>query len=222
MASYVPSSAAEQQEMLSFLGLSSLDELYSELPAQVKLAGELNIPQGQSELAVRRQMQALADNNTVFRSVFRGAGAYRHYIPSIVKAVGSKEKFITAYTPYQPEISQGILQSIFEYQTMICELTGMDGSNASVYDAATACAEAIAMCADKKRPVAYASATLHPEYLLTIKTYCYAAGRELVVIPEKDGVTDLYRRLRRAPAAQLLRANRGRGSPCRSGPRRRG
>lgn len=193
MGSYVPNSIAEQKAMLDFLGLSSLEELYSELPDAVKLNRELNIPEGKSELEVRRQMQAMADQNKVFRTIFRGAGAYRHYIPSIVKAVGSKEKFITAYTPYQPEISQGILQSIFEFQTMICELTGMDGANASVYDAATACAEAIAMCidVDDDREVAYASATMHPDYLRTIQTYCYAANRKLVIIPEKDGVTDL-------------------------------
>lgn len=191
MGSYVPNSAAEQQKMLDFLGLKSLDDLYSELPKEVMIKGELNIPAGQSELAVKRQMQGLADQNKIFRTVFRGAGAYRHYIPSIVKAVTSKEKFITAYTPYQPEISQGILQSIFEYQTMICELTGMDVSNASVYDAATACAEAVAMCSERKRTVAYVSATVNPEYLDTIKTYCYAQNREMIIVPEKDGVTDL-------------------------------
>ena len=191
MGSYIPNSTAEQKKMLDILELNSLDELYNELPQEVMLKGELNIPEGLSELEVRRQMQALADKNTVFRSIFRGAGAYRHYIPSIVKAVASKEKFISAYTPYQPEISQGVLQSIFEFQTMICELTGMDGSNASVYDGASACAEAIAMCADKKRSIALISATVNPEYVRAVKTYCYGAGRELIVIPEKDGVTDL-------------------------------
>ncbi len=206
MGSYVPNSATEQEQMLAFLGLTSLEELYSELPAEVKLRGELNIPEGQSELAVRRQMQALAGKNKVFRTIFRGAGAYRHYIPSIAKAVASKEKFITAYTPYQPEISQGVLQSIFEFQTMICELTGMDGANASVYDGASACAESIAMSVDveDEREVAYVSATIHPDYLRTVQTYCYAANRQLVVIPEKDGRTD----------ADFLRENMGDNAAC--------
>jgi glycine dehydrogenase subunit 1 len=190
MASYVPNSKASQEQMLEYLGLTDIGGLYDGLPDEVKLKDGLKLEAGKSELDVRRRMQGLADMNRIFPTVFRGAGAYRHYIPSIVKAVASKEKFITAYTPYQPEISQGILQSIFEYQTMICELTGMDGSNASVYDGATACAEAVAMCADKKRAKAYVSAAVNPEYLRVIKTYCYAAERELVIIPEKDGVTD--------------------------------
>ena len=190
MGYYVPNSTAEQEKMLSFLGLESLDDLYNELPDEVKLKEKLNIPEGKSELEVRRQMEALAGKNRIFRTIFRGAGAYRHYIPSIVKAVASKEKFITAYTPYQAEISQGVLQSIFEFQTMICELTGMDASNASVYDGASACAEAIAMCVERKRDVVYISETVHPDYMRTIQTYCYAADRELVVVPEMDGITD--------------------------------
>ena len=190
MGAYVPNTAAEQGEMLAFLGLRSLDDLYSELPEEVKIRGDIRLPSGQSELEVRRRMEELAGRNTVYRTMFRGAGAYRHYIPSIVKAVASKETFVTAYTPYQPEISQGVLQSIFEYQTMICELTGMEASNASVYDGATACAEAVAMCIDKKRGTAYISAAVHPVYLDVVKTYCYAANRELVVVPEKDGLTD--------------------------------
>ena len=190
MGAYLPNTAAEQGEMLASLGLRSLDDLYSELPDAVKIKGELRIPLGQSELEVRRQMEAIAGRSTVFRTMFRGAGAYRHYIPSIVKAVASKETFVTAYTPYQPEISQGVLQSIFEYQTMICELTGMEASNASVYDGAAACAEAVAMCADKKRGIAFISAAVHPDYLDVVKTYCYAANRELVVVPEKNGLTD--------------------------------
>jgi glycine dehydrogenase subunit 1 len=191
MGPFVPHSPADQAEMLQFLGLDSIDELYCELPDEVRLKRELNIPEGKSELEARRQMEALAAKNKVFPTIFRGAGAYRHYIPAIVREVASRETFVTAYTPYQPEVSQGVLQCIFEYQTMICELTGMGAANASVYDGATACAEAVAMCADKKRGTAYISGTMHPDYLRTVQTYCYAAGRKLVVIPEKDGVTDL-------------------------------
>ncbi len=133
----------------------------------------------------------MPEKNKVFPVIFRGAGAYSHYIPSIVKSVLSKETLYTAYTPYQAEISQGILQSIYEYQTMICELTGMDAANASVYDGAAAAAEAVAMCRDRKKNRAFVSAAVHPQVMETIKTYCFGNGIELTVIPEKDGVTDL-------------------------------
>ena len=126
----------------------------------------------------------------VFKHIFRGAGAYSHYIPSIVKSVVSKEEFLTSYTPYQAEISQGILQSIFEYQTMLCQLTGMDVSNASVYDGATAAAEAAAMCRDRKRSRVYLSETTHPLVTEVVKTYCFGSGAQVVMVPEKDGVTD--------------------------------
>ena len=144
MGSYVPSTPAQRREMLEAVGCASMEDLFSHLPQQVLLDRPLNLPSGLSELEVRRIMEKMAARNTVFSSVLRGAGAYRHYIPAIVKQVVSKEEFVTAYTPYQAEISQGVLQSIFEYQTMICELTGMDVSNASVYDGATAAAEAVA------------------------------------------------------------------------------
>lgn len=190
MGSYIPSTQAEREEMLSFIGLDSVEQLYADVPEQVKLK-KLDLPDGLSELEVRRKMQAIADKNRVFKSIFRGAGAYNHYIPAIVKTVTSKEEFVTAYTPYQAEISQGVLQSIFEYQTMMCELTGMDASNASVYDGASAAAEAVAMCRDRKRTVAYISATVHPDVIKTVKTYCHGAGAEVIVVPSKDGVTDL-------------------------------
>ncbi len=150
----------------------------------------LDLPSGMSELEVRRTMTELAGENKVFSTILRGAGAYDHYIPSIVKYIPAKEEFLTAYTPYQAELSQGILQSIFEYQTMICELTGMDVSNASVYDGATAAAEAAAMCRDRKRRVTLISGTAHPDVINTVRTYCYGTGDELRVIPVKDGKTD--------------------------------
>jgi glycine dehydrogenase subunit 1 len=133
----------------------------------------------------------MAGKNRVFPTVLRGAGAYDHYIPSIVKYIPDKEEFLTAYTPYQAEMSQGILQSIFEYQTMICELTGMDVSNASVYDGATAAAEAAAMCRDRKRRVTLVSGAAHPDTINTIRTYCYGTNDEMIVVPAKDGKTDL-------------------------------
>ncbi len=190
MGSYIPSTLAERREMLSAVGVSSFRELYRDVPEEM-YRPDLDLPEGKSELEVSRILTALAEKNRVFPTVLRGAGAYDHYIPSIVKYIPAKEEFLTAYTPYQAEMSQGILQSIFEYQTMICRLTGMDVSNASVYDGATATAEAAAMCRDRKRRVTLISAAAHPDTIQTVKTYCYAAGEAVEVIPEKDGKTDL-------------------------------
>ena len=187
--SYVPSTPSQRTEMLSALDCSSAKELFRGLPAEVLLE-ELNLPEGLSELEVSRRMEQLAGENRVYSTIFRGAGAYDHYIPAIVKSVTSKEEFLTAYTPYQAEISQGILQSIFEYQTMICELTGMDSSNASVYDGATAAAEAIAMTKERKRVRAFVSATTPPQVLAVMRTYCAGSDTELTVVPERDGRTD--------------------------------
>lgn len=190
MGSYVPNTPEERQEMLQAIGLHDFRELYGDVPASMYLDRPLDLPSGMSELEVRRTMTELAGENKVFSTILRGAGAYDHYIPSIVKYIPAKEEFLTAYTPYQAELSQGILQSIFEYQTMICELTGMDVSNASVYDGATAAAEAAAMCRDRKRRVTLISGAAHPDVINTVRTYCYGTGDELRVIPVKDGKTD--------------------------------
>ncbi len=192
MASYIPSTQEERLEMLRTVGLDSYRQLYRDVPAEMYLEdGELHIPAGRSELEVSRKVTAMAAKNRVFPTVLRGAGAYDHYIPSIVKYIPAKEEFLTAYTPYQAEMSQGILQSIFEYQTDICELTGMAVSNASVYDGATAAAEAAAMCRDRKRRVTLISAAAHPDTVNTVRTYCYGTGDELRIVPAKDGRTDL-------------------------------
>ena len=192
MASYIPSTKEERLEMLKVVGLNDYNDLYKDVPAQMLLKdGDLNIPEGMSELEVGRAVSAMAAKNHVFPVVLRGAGAYDHYIPSIVKYIPAKEEFLTAYTPYQAEMSQGILQSIFEYQSIICELTGMDVSNASVYDGATAAAEAAAMCRDRKRSVTLVSATTNPEVINTIRTYCYGTGHEMKIVPAKDGKTDM-------------------------------
>ena len=191
MASYVPNTKQEREKMLEEAGFKSIDEMFADIPENARLKTKLDTPNGLSELEVMRKMQDIAGKNKVFSSIFRGAGAYHHYIPAIVKSVLSNETVQTAYTPYQAEISQGLLQSIFEYQTMICELTGMDASNASVYDGAEAAAEAVAMCRDKKRSKAYISAASSPYTIETIKTYCFGSGMELELIPEKDGLTDM-------------------------------
>ncbi|SMC49678.1 aminomethyl-transferring glycine dehydrogenase subunit GcvPA [Papillibacter cinnamivorans] len=190
MGGYIPSPDTERREMLAALGLESASDLFSHIPGGVKLSAPLDLPGGKSELEVRREVSALAARNTVFPTVLRGAGAYRHYIPSVVKYIPAKEEFLTAYTPYQAEISQGILQAIFEYQTMICELTGMDVSNASVYDGASAAAEAAAMCRERKRTKTLVSAAASPETIATLRTYSEGAGAEVVLIPAPEGKTD--------------------------------
>lgn len=191
MGTYVPNTRNEQLEMLQAIGLTSMEELFGAIPEDVKLKRPYHIPDGLSELEVRRRMNGMAGRNQVFQTIFRGCGAYNHYIPSIVKQVTSKEEFVTAYTPYQAEISQGVLQSIFEYQTMICELTGMDVSNASVYDGATAAAEAVIMSKERKRNQAVISATVNPQVLETIRTYLGGTDMEIIIAPEKEGRTDL-------------------------------
>lgn len=190
MGSYVPSTPAQRQEMLKAVGVADYRELYRDVPDSMYLSEPLNLPSGMSELEVGRVVRQMAAKNKIYKTILRGAGAYDHYIPSIVKYIPSKEEFLTAYTPYQAEISQGVLQSIFEYQTMICQLTGMDVSNASVYDGATAAAEAAGMCRDRKRKVTLISGAAHPDTIRTVQTYCYGQNEELKVVPVKDGKTD--------------------------------
>lgn len=190
MGHYLSITDGQKQQMLDAIGLTTPEDLYAAAPAELLHKRTLKMPSGLSELETLRTMETLAAKNKVFQTVFRGAGAYRHYIPAIVSAVTAKETFVTAYTPYQAEISQGILQSIFEYQTMICELTGMDVSNASVYDGATAAAEACAMCRDRKRTKVLVSAAAHPDVIEVVRTYCWAANTDLLLIPVRDGLTD--------------------------------
>lgn len=190
MGNFISTTGRQQLQMLQEAGYDSFDDLFANVPDEVLLKHGLNIPAGCSELEVGRKLEGMAAKNQVFPHIFRGAGSYHHYIPAIVKSVTSKEDFLTAYTPYQAEISQGNLQSIFEFQTMICELTGMDAANASVYDGASAAAESIFMCRDRKRTRALVSATTPPEVLETMKTYCYGRDTELLIVPQKDGVTD--------------------------------
>ena len=191
MGSYIPNTDAQRREMLQIIGADSIDALYESVPRDMLVGDGLKLPAGLSELEVRRTVTAMAEKNRIYPTVLRGAGAYRHYIPAVVKSVVNREELVTAYTPYQAEISQGILQSIFEFQTMICSLTGMDVANASVYDGGTAAAESIAMCKDRKRTRAYVSACAHPHVIETMRTYCFGAGTELIMVPEKDGRTDM-------------------------------
>ncbi len=191
MSHYQPHTEAETGAMLAELGLASVDALFSDVPESVKLASPVPLPPGQSQMETLRAMEEMAEKNTRYRLTLRGAGCYDHFVPPLVQQIAGKEEFVTAYTPYQAELSQGILQSIFEYQTLVCELTGMDASNAGVYDGATAAAESAAMCRERGRTVTLASACAHPDTLAVTRTYCYGSGDELRLIPEKDGHTDM-------------------------------
>ena len=176
--------------MLNEIGYKDFDDLFKVIPDAAKVKGELNLPEGLSEIEVARKVEGLAAKNVIFRSIFRGAGAYNHYVPSAVDAIANKEEFVTAYTPYQAEISQGILQSIFEYQTMIAEITGMDIANASMYDGASAAAEACWMTKDRRHSTFYVSGALDERILRVINTYSFGRESKVVVIPAKDGQTD--------------------------------
>ncbi len=190
MGNYLPSTAEERLGMLEEMGYRSFDELYADVPAET-IIDELNIPEGKSELETRRLFENIAAKNTVFPTMFRGAGAYHHFRPSIVKTVLANEAFITSYTPYQAEISQGVLQSIFEYQSLVCELTGLDVSNASLYDGASAAAEAMLMCLERKRTRAVVAATANPQYIETLQTYAESRGVQVDVVPAENGALDL-------------------------------
>ena len=175
--------------MLSAIGRGSVEELFEAIPKELRLNRPLGLPPAGSEFEVRRTMRGLAAKNTIYPTIFRGAGAYRHYIPSVVDSVASRGEFVTAYTPYQAEISQGVLQAIFEYQTMITMLTGMDASNASVYDGATAAAEAAIMCQERRRHGLLLAGSTPPEVERTIRTYCAPQGIPVEVLPMREDFT---------------------------------
>lgn len=194
MFPYIPNTPNDEKQMLDAIGISSVDELFEDIPAEVRLGRKLNLGEGMSELELAKHVKALAgkNRNTDELTCFLGAGAYDHYIPSIIKHITSRSEFYTAYTPYQPEISQGTLQVIFEYQTMISNLTGMDASNASMYDGSTACSEAAIMaCESTKRKSIVISKTVHPETRKVLKTSMGFQGVEVVEVDFADGVTDI-------------------------------
>lgn len=194
MYPYIPNTSADEQEMLKAIGLESVDQLFSDIPEDVHLKEALNIPSSKSELEVTTYLKSLAKKNcsTSELTSFLGAGAYDHYIPSVINAIISRSEFYTSYTPYQPEISQGTLQYIFEYQTLICKLTGMDIANASLYDGGTAVAEAALMaCAHAKKDEIIVSTGVKPEARIILETYAHAQNLKVVEVELKDGVTDI-------------------------------
>ena len=188
---YIAHTKEEQQKMLSAIGLDQLDDLYADVPEGARLSGSLRLPEGVSEFEALEKIQELADQNKVYKTIFRGAGAYRHLIPSAVRNIASISGFVTAYTPYQAELSQGILMGMFEYQSMIAELTGMHTANASVYDGAEAAAEAMIMCLDAMHHKVLVSAGINPEVRMVLDTYAHSQNAEIIEIPLNDGRTDI-------------------------------
>ncbi len=185
--SYLPHTPQEREEMLAAIGVNNVDDLFANIPEELR-SGPLNIPRGMSEMEVLRLDNALASENLNLDSTpgFLGAGAYHHFIPSAVGAITGRSEFYTSYTPYQAEVSQGTLQVIYEYQTMMAELTGLDISNASLYDAATAVAEAatIAINETRRNRIVIAGG-VHPEYRQVLKTYLHGEGFEFVEMDER-------------------------------------
>ena len=195
--SYFPHTEEDVRAMLERIGVNSLDDLFSDVPADFVFKGESDLPSAMSEQQVRDYFEKLASMNTKLK-VFVGQGAYDHYIPSVIPYITGRSEFITAYTPYQCEISQGTLRYIFEWQSMICRLTGMDIANASVYDGPTAAAEAMRMCiaCTKKRNSVIVAASLLPNVIDTIRTYARYSGINVIVSEHvaedvAEGVLDL-------------------------------
>jgi glycine dehydrogenase subunit 1 len=186
---FAPHTEDDISEMLAALGLSSLDELFGEIPADVRLDRPLNIPDGVSEMELIHDMRTLAAGNRSADQLvcFAGGGAYDHYIPSVVWALAGRSEFYTSYTPYQPELSQGVLQTLFEFQSMICELTGLEVSNASLYDGATALVEAVNMARGHGRERVLVSGAVDPRLVDTLRAYGRGAGYEPEVFPVSHG-----------------------------------
>ncbi|MTI49269.1 aminomethyl-transferring glycine dehydrogenase subunit GcvPA [Sporosalibacterium faouarense] len=193
MYPYIPNTKKDEEKMLSFLGIDSVEELFSDIPKSIRLDRELDLDPSKSEEEVRKTMKDMAKKNLSADdyTCFLGAGSYDHTIPSIVPHLISRSEFYTSYTPYQAEISQGTLQAIFEFQTMIADITGMYASNASMYDGPTATAEAALLAAaQKKGNTVIISKTVHPEVREVVKTYMKIRDINVIEIDAKDGVTD--------------------------------
>ena len=190
---YLPLSTKDRAEMLKQVGASSLDDLFVSIPEHLRLKQELSLPESKSEMEILDYFNHLASQNKLYKTSFLGGGAYNHFCPTIVNHLCLRQEFFTAYTPYQPEVSQGTLQALFEFQTLISNLTGMEVSNASMYDGATATAEAVLMATriQKKRNRLLVTSCLHPHYLQVLETYLGNLGIELERIASKNNSMDL-------------------------------
>nr|MBA3787574.1 glycine dehydrogenase [Actinomycetota bacterium] len=184
---------SDREEMLAAIGVASVEELFRDIPAALRFEGRLDLEPALSEPELVRHLEELAAKNvdTTKELSFLGAGIYDHYVPAVVDAVLARGEFLTSYTPYQPEMSQGVLQAIFEYQTAICELTGMDVSNASGYDGTTVAADACLVARDVTgRSKVVVAETLSPQVRQVVKTYAVGFGLEVVEVPHTGGTTD--------------------------------
>jgi glycine dehydrogenase subunit 1 len=192
MADYIPHTADEVSEMLAFLGMSNLDDLFAHIPAALKLSQGLDIPAGVTEPDAAVLFNGYAANNAAASLLcFAGAGAYDHEVPPVVRALGSRSEFVTAYTPYQPEVAQGVLQAVFEFQTLVSRISGLPIPNASLYDAATGMVEALNMAAGSTgRRKMIISSGIHPHWRQTARTFAHGTGHEIIEVPLLDGQTD--------------------------------
>ena len=192
MHKYFPHTENDLKDMLAKVGVSSLEDLYAEVPQEIRFQGDYQLPSEMSELEVRQLFERLGSQNKQL-VCFAGAGVYDHYMPSVIPNLLQRSEFLTSYTPYQAEISQGTLHYIFEFQSMMAELTGMDISNASMYDGTTATAEAVmmAVAAGKKQRKVLVSETVDPKTVDVVKTYAHFHGIDIEMIAAKEGVTDL-------------------------------
>ena len=191
---YLPLTETDKKEMLDTIGVPDVEALFSPIPKSVRFEGDLKIPAAADENSLVRELSRLASKNvtTTTHTSFLGAGVYTHAIPAVVDSMISRSEFYTAYTPYQPEISQGELQAIFEFQTMVARITGMDIANSSMYDGGTSLGEAAALAAGvKKRSQIVMSELVHPEYQAVVKSYCEGRGVDVVIAPSQDGITDV-------------------------------
>ena len=187
---YFPHTESDLRAMMEKVGIQSMDELYADVPEAIRFRGDYQLPSEMSEMEVRQLFEQLGSQNRQL-TCFAGAGVYDHYTPSVIPQLLQRSEFLTSYTPYQAEISQGTLHYIFEYQSMMAELTGMDISNASMYDGTTASAEAMmmAVAAGKKQNRFLVSETVDPKTVAVMKTYAHFHGIDLEMIPQEDGVT---------------------------------
>jgi glycine dehydrogenase subunit 1 len=190
---YLPLTPSDRQQMLAAIGVGSIDALYADVPAAARRDGLVDLPLAQGELAVERALARMAARNVAAGSVpfFIGGGVYRHHVPAAVDHLIQRGEFLTSYTPYQPELAQGTLQALFEFQTQVALLTGMEVANASLYDGATACAEAVAMAHRiTRRPKAVLSGALHPHYRSVCATYAQFSGIDVAAEPPRPGAAE--------------------------------
>ena len=189
--SYISLTDDDRKKMFAAIGITSIDELFSDIPDSMKINDISGIPAPVSELEISRVIEELENKNCIYHDSFLGAGAYNHYIPAAVDEISSRSEFYTAYTPYQPEVSQGTLAAIFEFQTMMSRLTGLDLTNASMYDGATALAESVNMSIRGNGLTdILVSSTLNPFYRDVLETYAWAGGFNIITVGNSDGVTD--------------------------------